>query len=167
MSSTIGVLVFDQQEKAEAFLNTLKQMKKADQVQIEDLVYVVKDENGRYKIHETTDFTRSRGAITGGALGLIIGIMLGGPLGGLLLGGAIGWFTGKKIDLGISKEQINTVEEQMENGSEAVFVQLKEGNLDLLSAAIKQSGGELIDLSISDEVMVDVNESLNDFTARH
>jgi len=167
MSGTIGVLIFDEQEKAAAFLNTLKQMKKEDQVQLEDLVYVVKDENGRYEIHETTDFTRSRGAVAGGALGLVIGLMLGGPLGGLLLGGAVGWFTGKKIDLGISKDQIIVVEEQMENGSEAVFVQLKEGNLDLLSAAIKQSGGELIDLSVSDEAMVDVNESLNDFTARH
>ena len=63
---------------------------------------------------------------------------------GLLLGGAVGWFAGKKIDLGISKEQILAVEEQMENGSEAVFVQLQEGNLDLLSAAIKQSGGKII-----------------------
>ena len=65
MSGTIGVLIFDEQKKANVFLNTLKQMKKADQIQLEDLVYVVKDENGRYKIHETTDFTRSRGAATG------------------------------------------------------------------------------------------------------
>lgn len=167
MSGTIGVLIFDQEEQANAFLKTLKEMEKDKLVQLEDVVSVIKDEDGRYTIHETTDFTRSKGAVTGGALGLVIGIVLGGPLGGLLLGGALGWFTAKKIDLGVSKDQINAVEEHMDNGTAAVFVQLKEGNLDTLSAVIKQSGGKLIDLSISDEQMADVNETLSDFTARH
>ena len=55
----------------------------------------------------------------------------------------------------------------MENGSEAVFIQLSQGNLDILSAAVKQFEGELVDLSVSDEVMANMNETLSDFTARH
>ena len=168
MGSTIAIVMFEDPQKAGQVLKSVKKFEKDKLVELKDAVVVVKDEQGKVKVSETADFTTGRGATFGGAVGFVIGVVVGGPVGGALLGAAAGALTAKKIDLGISKEKITSVTEEMQNNSSALFLQVvsvkKEG---LLKALMKDSGGKLLEVELSDEIEADIDEAISDTVARH
>ena len=113
------------------------------------------------KVHETEDFTTKRGAIAGGIAGLVVGTIVGGPVGGLVLGAAAGGLVGKKIDLGISDDEIKAVSDSMEDASSAICVQIKSiEDKAMLAAAIRQSGGKVHELSLTEDLEVDMEETI-------
>lgn len=84
--------------------------------------------------------------------------MLGGPIGGALLGTLAGALAGKSIDLGVSKEKVEAVSESMVDASSALLVQIESGKKDALAAMLRQSGGELHEVSVSQQVAAEVSE---------
>ena len=158
MGSAVLIVTFDNEEQGEQALEGLTKWQKEKQIELGDAVVIVKDDEGEVKIHETSDFTTRRGAVAGGAAGALVGLMVGGPIGGLLLGAAAGGLVGKKIDLGISKDEIEAVSESMEKCTSAIAVEIKSvENKEMLAAAVRQSGGKVHELSITDEVAADLD----------
>ncbi len=86
----IVIVTFTEIKSADQVLNDLESLRNEGLVELSDAVTVTKDDEGKLKVSETTDFTTGRGAATGAALGLIIGMVLGGTVGGLVLGTAEG-----------------------------------------------------------------------------
>lgn len=166
MESKIVIVSWDDMARADRALENLKQAQKDKVLVIEDAVVVVKDAEGSIKVKETEHLTTKKGIAYGGIAGLVVGTMLGGPIGGALLGGATGALAAK-IDLGIPNEQIEAVSESMEDASSAIFAQIRIKNQELLSAAIRQSGGKLIEFSLSEEMEADLEETLNAATSTH
>ena len=154
----IAIVTFDDMQKAKEVLASLKHMEKEELVELEDAVVIVKDEHGKLKVKETKDLTTGKGAAKGGVVGLVVGLMLGGPIGGLLLGSLAGALAGKSIDLGVSNEKVEAVSESMADASSALLVQIKSGNKDALAAMVRQSGGELHEVSVTEEVASEVSE---------
>lgn len=157
MSSAILIVTFDDQEKGDKALKQLEEWQKEKRIELGDAVVIVKDEEGNAKVHETSEFTTRRGAIAGGAAGLVIGLMVGGPVGGLVLGAAGGGLLGKKVDTGVSNDEIEAVSDSMENATSAIAVQIKSvEDKNMLAAAIRQSGGKIHELSISEDTLADL-----------
>ena len=101
-------------------------------------------------------------------MGFIIGIMIGGPVGGLLLGGAIGVWAARKTDLEIDNEKIKAVEEGMQNGTSTLFLQVQAvAKKEWLIALVRNSGGTVVEITLDDDVEVELDEHMSDFTARH
>jgi uncharacterized membrane protein len=161
MGSAIIIVTWHDMERADKALEGLRSWQKEGLVDVKDAVVVRKDEAGEIKIEETQEFTASRGAVAGGVAGAVIGLMIGGPIGGALLGGAAGALVAKKVDIGVSNDTIEAVSESMENASSAILAQLKDANKDALAAAIRQSGGKLHELSISDDAELDIEGVLS------
>jgi uncharacterized membrane protein len=160
-TSAILILTFDDVNKGDQALKTLKEWQKEDRIVLGDAVVLVKDEKGKVKVHETEDFTTKRGAIAGGIAGLVVGTIVGGPVGGLVLGAAAGGLVGKKIDLGISDDEIKAVSDSMEDASSAICVQIKSiEDKAMLAAAIRQSGGKVHELSLTEDLEVDMEETI-------
>ena len=159
MGSAVLIVTFDNEEQGEKALKALRKWKNEKEIDLGDAVVIVKDEEGKIKVHETSEFTTRRGAVSGGVAGLVVGTVLGGPIGGLLLGAAAGALAGKKIDLGVSNDEIAAVSESMESCTSAIAVQIKSvKNKELLAAAIRQSGGKIHELSLTDELEMDLEE---------
>lgn len=168
MASTIVIITFDEMEKAGQVLESVHSLEKENLIVLKDAAVVVKDESGKVKAKETGDVSTRRGVITGGSLGLIIGIVLGGPVGGLVVGGLLGAFTAKKIDLGISNEKIKSVTADMQKGTSALFLQVeKVDKKEWLIALVRDSGGKVAEIDLADEAEIAVDEHLADYTARH
>lgn len=163
------IVTYDSPGAAAKVLASLKEMEKQKRIYLEDAVGVVKDENGKLKVTETTDATPKKGAVVGGALGLVIGVIIGGPIGGALLGGLAGALLGKKIDHGVSNDQIQAVTDSLENSSSAVFVEANpdESNLDFLNKILEQENGKLYQLDVNPDAHADIKDSMTGFTARH
>ncbi len=157
MGSAVLIVTFDNEEQGDQALEGLLQWQKEKQIELDDAVVIVKDAEGEVKVHETSEFTTRRGAIAGGAAGLLIGLFVGGPIGGLALGAVGGGLVGKKIDLGVSNDEIAAVSESMDSCTSAIAVHIKSvKNKEMLAAAVRQSGGTVHELSISDETVVNL-----------
>lgn len=159
--STVAVITFDDDASADAFLKGVKELKRDQRVTLDDAVVVVKDAEGKVKVRETTDLTVGKGATGGGLLGFVIGFFFGGPIGGAILGAAAGALLGKKLDLGISKDKIDAIEEAMQPGSSAIFLQLGAGDVDVLAALVRSLNGKVVDLEIAPKVQMEVNAAAN------
>ncbi|MCA9951043.1 MAG: DUF1269 domain-containing protein [Anaerolineales bacterium] len=168
MSSQIGIVTFDSEEKADEVLKSLEKLEKEKMISLKDVAVVVKDSDGKVKVKETADFSKKRGTVTGGTIGFVIGLMVGGPIGGALLGTAAGYFTGKKIDLGVSKDKIQAVTEGMENSSSAIFVQVESvKDAGILPNLMREADGTLYEIDLTDEHEADIDDALSGMVARH
>lgn len=159
MATGIGIVTFPHIDGAEEFLKTLKQLKKEGVLTIDDAVIVTKDASGKSHVKQTKDLTTGKGAAKGGTLGFVVGLLLGGPIGGALLGVAAGALLGKKIDLGVPEEKIKLVTEEMPTSSSVLFVQGHTAVDGIFARAVEQAGGNLHDIELSAQAMVDVQKA--------
>jgi uncharacterized membrane protein len=167
MASKIVIVTFHDMAAADTALKDVEALQKEKGIELSDAVTVVKDEGGKLKVSETTDFTTGRGAATGSILGLIIGTIVGGPIGGLVLGAAVGALVGKKVDLGVSQDRISAVAESMENSSSAIFLQvdaLEEAGV--LRAIMDKYNGTVHELELSDEHIAGIDDTLSGMDVR-
>lgn len=168
MGSNIVIVTFEDMETAGQVLKSIEAMDKENLVALKDAAVLVKDENGKVEVKETEDVSTRRGVVTGGTLGLIVGLIVGGPVGGLVVGGALGALAAKKIDLGISDDKIVAFEEEMKNGTSSLFLQFTSAEKkEWLIALVRDSGGKIVEIELSDDAELDINEHLTDYTGRH
>jgi hypothetical protein len=74
--------------------------------------------DGNVKFIESKDWGAGRGALLGGAIGII-----GGPI-GILAGGSIGALTAKLRDSGFKNSQLETLGRSMQPGSSAAVIEI-------------------------------------------
>ena len=146
-------------ETGERAVKTLKKWRNEKLIELGDSVVLVKDEEGKVKIHDADEFTTKKGVIAGGIAGFAAGLIVGGPIGGLLLGAAAGAATAKGLGMHFDKSEIEAVSESMENASSAICVEIKSvKNKDMLAAAIRESGGKVHELSVTDALEPDMED---------
>ena len=156
--SDLLVLGFDDTKKAQAVLAEVQELEREHLVDLEDAAVVVHDEKGRVKVHQTQDITSasaSGGFWWGGFLGLLMGWIVLNPLLGWVagagIGGVVGWWSGKHIDLGISDEFMKDLGETLKPNSSAIFVLIRHATVDRVIEDLKPFGGKLLHTSLSIE----------------
>jgi uncharacterized membrane protein len=103
--------------------------------------------DGSAKFVESKDWGAGRGALLGGAIGII-----GGPL-GILAGGGIGALAAKLRDSGFKNDQLEQLGKTLAPGSSAVVVEIAADAVPTAQALIEPLGGKEV-------VVVDVDTSV-------
>src|SRR5262249_26813194 len=98
--STLVVIEYDDQFKAEEVRLTLMKMKKDYLIDLEDAVVAVKDQKGKVRLHQAVNLTAA-GAMSGGFWGALIGLIFLNPLLGMAIGATAGAVSGALTDVGI------------------------------------------------------------------
>ena len=163
MSSSILIVAFDEERMAQKALDTLEEMHIDKIFEIANAVVIEKDFDGDVRAAETGELTPKRGAVIGGIAGLLVGTLIGGPIGGALLGAAAGGIAGKAIDLGVPDAKIKEISEHMERASSTLILVLKSGDAAKIAAALEETGGKTIEVSVSGEVQEDLEQRLLNF----
>jgi uncharacterized membrane protein len=88
-------------------------------------------EDGKVKFVESKDWGAGRGALLGGAIGII-----GGPI-GMLAGGSIGALTSKLRDSGFKNSQLETLGQSMQPGSSATVIEISQDAVPQAEAILK------------------------------
>jgi uncharacterized membrane protein len=145
--SNIIVITFDNEGEAKEVREALKEIQHGGYISLDDSAIVVRDQEGKYHVHNELDRGVKVGALGGGFLGLLLGVMFA-PIGGLLIGAAAGGLIGSAFDVGISKKFIKDVEASMEPGTSALFVIFREADLTMALAALKPFKGEVYQTSL-------------------
>ena len=119
----IGVS-FDKTTRAEEVLLALVHLQQEGEIALSDAVVVIKDPEGKVRIHQTIDPTPGRSALTGSIWGMLVGLLFGGPvfLAAAAVGAGGGALMAKLIDLGLDDNWVKDVGRWLDPGTSALLI---------------------------------------------
>ena len=140
----IGIPVTDQ-EHGEFVMDSLKAAVDRKQVTLEDLALVVKQADGKVKIHQTKDITAGKGAVRGSLIGAVIGLAAPPLLGLAVVGAGVGALWGKLRDRGVDDNLMKNVVEPLDRGHGIVFALGDDASIAAIEARVKElTSGEML-----------------------
>jgi len=148
--SHLLVATFDNPEEAGRVREALRSAQRANYLSLDDSAVIVKDGEGKIHVKNEMDRGVKIGAIGGGLLGLLIGGIFF-PLGGLLVGILGGGLVGKLADTGVDSKFVKEVSEDLQPGTSALFLIVREANPNAALAALKPYKGTVHHTSFSPE----------------
>jgi uncharacterized membrane protein len=158
--SHLLVVTFDNPEEAGRVRETLRSAQRANYLSLDDSAVIVKDEEGKIHVKNEMDRGVKIGAIGGGFLGLLIGGIFF-PLGGLLAGILGGGLVGKLADTGVDSKFVKEVSEDLQPGTSALFLIVREANPNAAMAALKPYKGTVRHTSFPPEVEEELRRVLS------
>ncbi|CAH2903568.1 MAG: hypothetical protein PCALPYG88_6835 [uncultured Paraburkholderia sp.] len=169
--SDLVVVSFKGEETADQVLTKLQQMQKEHLIDLEDACVLVRSANGKVHLKQAVDLVKIgalSGAAWGGLFGALVGLMLLNPLAGLATGMAIGVGTGALSgalsDYGIDDDFMRSTGQNIEPGSSALFILVRQVNFDKVLPELKPFGGKVLKTSLTndqEERLKKALESLN------
>lgn len=150
MASTLVVVEYEDQYKAEEMLLKLRRLQKEYLIDLEDAVVAVKDDKGKIKLHQSINLT-TYGAVSGGFWGALVGLIFLNPLLGMAMGAAAGAASGALSDVGIDDKFMKELADGMRPGGSALFVLVRKSTPDRVLEEVKGSGGKILKTSLTNE----------------
>jgi uncharacterized membrane protein len=146
--STLVVIGYDNEFKAEEVRLTLRMLQKDYLIDLEDAVVAVKDAKGKVKLHQAVNLTAA-GAIGGGFWGSLIGLIFLNPILGAAVGATAGAVSGALTDVGINDKFMKELAGSLKPGSSALFVLVRKATPDKVLDEVKGTGGKILKTSLS------------------
>lgn len=157
--SNLIVLVFDEQDEAAKVRKTLGSVQHTGRLNLDDSAVVEKDAGGKIHVKNELDRGVKIGAVGGGFIGLLIGGLFF-PLAGLLLGVVGGGLIGAATDMGISRKFVKEVSDELQPGSSALFVIVRDADPSLALAALREYEGKVYHTTLDPEAEKQVRKAL-------
>src|SRR5262249_27369462 len=148
--STLVVVEYSDQFKAEEVRLKLLRMQKDFLIDLDDAVVAVKDAKGKVKLHQAVNLT-AHGAMSGGFWGALIGVIFWNPLRGVAIGATAGALSGALTDVGINDGFMKELAGGLTAGSSALFVLVRRATPDKVLEELKGTGGKLLKTSLTHE----------------
>lgn len=139
MSNLIAI-AFDNPTRAFELRARLAELQKEYLIDMDDIVVVTHEENGKVRLHQSTNLTAA-GAVGGGFWGLLIGMLFLNPLLGLAVGAGAGAITGYLSDVGINDKFMKEIGEHLRPGGAAVFILVRKVTTDKVLEGLKDFTG--------------------------
>jgi uncharacterized membrane protein len=150
-------VTFNGADDAEAALRTIRSLEHAGKVGLEDTAVVRKDADGKVTFHNEVSSGTETGAAVGAVLGGLLFVVF--PV-GIAVGAVAGGLIGRSAAPGIDDTFVKEVGGDLPAGGSALFLQVKNGDPDLLIGALGQYHGRVRQTSYDDDVEKALDESL-------
>ena len=139
--STLVAFVFNDESTAFEMRAALVKMQKQYLLDMEDVVVVTRDPDGKTKLHQAVSLT-GVGAAGGAFWGMLIGLLFLNPLLGAAIGAGAGALSGKFRDIGIDDNMMKEVGQSLKPDTSALFVLLRMVTADKVLDGLKQFAGK-------------------------
>jgi uncharacterized membrane protein len=149
--ATITVLRFDNAEGASEALDTVKSLTKQQLITLHDAAIVTWPEGKKQPKTKQLANLAGMGALDGAFWGMLFGLIFFVPFFGLAIGAAMGALSGKFADYGIDDDFIKSVQNQVTEGTSALFLMTSDAVMDKVADAFKGVEFELIASNLSKE----------------
>jgi uncharacterized membrane protein len=138
--ANLVAIAFTEPSKAFDLRAKLVELQKEYLIEMEDIVVVTRDENGKTKLHQAVNLTAA-GAAGGGFWGMLIGLIFLNPLVGFAVGAGAGALTGYMSDVGINDDFMKKLGSELKPGGAAVFVLVRKATGDKVLDRLKEFAG--------------------------
>jgi len=159
--SELVVLSYPDRQVAEVVRDILADLERGGLILVEDAVVVTRDADGKVRL-EQSRHTGRRGAGRGALWGGAIGLLFLQPLLGAALGAAAGGAAGSLADVGIDDDFMRDLGDALEPPRAALVLLVREANADKVLPEIREYGGRVLRTSLSDEAEVLLREGLGE-----
>jgi len=149
MAELIAVAYPDEHRAAEV-LAALRRLQSEYLIEFTDAVYVTKNAEGKYKLHQSVNLPII-GAVSGGFWGMLIGLLFLNPLLGAAIGAGAGALSGSLTDYGINDDFVKQLAQEMKASSSALFVLITRVTPDRVIPEVRKFGGTVLHSSLSKE----------------
>jgi len=149
--ATLTVLKFENPTGAEQMLDKIKSLQKQQLIQLQDAAVVTWPEGKKGPKTKQMVNMAGIGALDGAFWGMLFGLIFFVPWFGMAVGAAFGALGGKMRDYGIDDDFIKSVQEQVTEGTSAVFLLTDKGVRDKVADALKDDEFELIASNLTKE----------------
>lgn len=144
------VAAFQSETGAKEALDKLKAAKKEDLIKILNAAVIVMDQKGKVKIQETGDMGGGKGALIGGAIGMIVpgvGTLIGGAI-----GASIGGMVAKMRDSGFNNERLATIGQNLKPGTSAIVAVVEHIWVTQVEDAMREAGADVMTETIGEDI---------------
>jgi len=148
--STLIVLGFDTEAEADAFEAKAMQMSKEQILQLDGMVKVTRDADGKLHVNTGTS-PAAAGAVGGAFWGMLIGLIFLNPLLGMAVGAGAGALGGAAAGSGIKQEFVDGAAKAIGPGQAGVFLYIKQMTEDKVAAEIEGTKARVIQTNLSNE----------------
>lgn len=149
MSTFVAITYPDEQRAAEV-METLGRLQKQYLIDLEDAVYVTKDDKGKLSLHQAHNL-EAAGAAGGAMWGALFGLLFFMPLAGMAIGAGTGWLMGKLSDYGIDDKFVKQLSADLHPNTSAIFAVVRRSTPDKVIPEISKFGGHVLQTSLSPE----------------
>jgi uncharacterized membrane protein len=143
------VIAFDHFDDARSAMRDLRNLEHDGRIRFEDTALVERDPDGtahvKNEVSGTTETAAAIGAVVGGLLTFVF------PPLGIVLGAAVGAAVGSAMDTGVSPKFVDEVKTTLRPGRSALFLVVKQSQLDAVLAALRQYRGDVIQTTLDSE----------------
>jgi uncharacterized membrane protein len=146
--SDLVAISYDSVAKASEVAGNVVQAQKAHLIELEDLVVVERQQDGKVKLHQPS--AAGAGAAGGALWGGLIGLIFFVPLLGMAVGAASGAAAGALSDYGVDNDFMKELGANLEPGQGAVILLIRSMTPDKLLAEVKIPG-KVIQTSLDDD----------------
>jgi uncharacterized membrane protein len=157
---------FDDLFRAQEFLTAATRLAANGSLRLRDAVIVMKDENGKTVVRETTDPQPGRAALGGAMWAGVFGLLLGGPVGllaGTALGAGAGAVTAHVVDIGISDEWVAWFREAVQPDTATVALLVTQLDRSALVAEARRfTGAHLVYANLEQRTLDQISEGLGE-----
>jgi uncharacterized membrane protein len=154
------VIGFGTTDEAREVMKMLRDLERQGQIAFEDTAIVSRDPDGTTHVQNEVSGTTETAAVVGGLIGTFVGALLF-PVVGLVLGAAAGAAIGASLDTGVSGRFIEEVKKQLEPGKSALFLVVRESNMEAVLAALRQHRGRLIQTTLDSQLESALRDALD------
>jgi len=158
--ASVTAVTFEDMEQGPKVREALKDLEKQGLLSLDDAAVIIRDDDGKYKVHGQAD----RGVKMGAGAGAFVGLLLGSiffPIGGIVLGALAGAGIGASAKIGIDKKFIQDVQAAMPNGSSAVIIYARHGNSSAVRAALEPFKGTVLQTTLEPEAEEALHRALD------
>jgi uncharacterized membrane protein len=160
MSDLIVITYYTEQKGFEA-LEVAERLQRLELLRLVDAAVVVKDQEGKIKIKQTLEQSKTGTAAGWGALwGLLLGLLFLNPLVLGVVGGILGAVIGKTQDLGIDNQFIKEVGDSLSPGDSALCMLVLEALGDEEMEELGKLGGTVFQTSLSTDAEEKLRQAL-------
>ncbi len=149
--ATISVLKFSTADGAEQALGTVQNLSKQQLINLHDAAIVTWPEGKKKPKTRQLANLAGIGALDGAFWGMLFGLIFWVPFFGMAIGAALGALGGKFADYGIDDDFIRSVQNEVTEGTSALFLMTSEAVVDKVVDAMKGLEFELVSTNLSQE----------------
>lgn len=166
-SKQLVMAFFANEAAADSAVAALKGWDKATKsIKLGAIGILVKDENGKIKQHKLGQRAHGKGAGIGVILGAVAAVLSGGVtliaglVGGTALGGVLGAFFHRSLDL--SKEDLARIGGELDGGKAAVGVLVDPDEASAVADKLKELGGAVESHGVTEEAMAHADQAVTE-----
>src|SRR5262249_5403266 len=157
--STLVVIDYESEVKAEEVRLALLKMQKEYLIDLEDAVVVVREQNDKVKLRQLYNLTAA-GAASGGFWGALMGLIFLNPLFGFAIGAAAGAISGALRDVGIDDGFMKQLGQTLKPGTAALCILIRHMTPDKVVEELQKFGGTLIKTNLANENEAKLRDAL-------